>query len=109
MRASTWSRLSAALLALTALTAIGVFAWSGLRGERGLAAQAQALDREQALAGELALLQAERRAAENRVRRLTVGYLDLDLLDERARAVLGYVRPDEVVIRPIARPAADRP
>jgi cell division protein FtsB len=26
-------------------------------------------------------------------------YLDLDLLDERARKVLGMVRPDEIVIR----------
>ena len=35
----------------------------------------------------------------NRVRRLDESYLDLDLLDERARAVLGYVRQDELVIR----------
>lgn len=36
---------------------------------------------------------------ENRTRRLSDDYLDLDLLDERARDVLGMVRPDEVVIR----------
>jgi len=108
MRASTWSRLSAALIGLAVVTAIGVFAWSGLRGEWGLAAQAAALGRERALEAELAALRRERLAAENRVRRLTPGYLDLDLLDERARAVLGYVRPDEVVIRPVARPAGPR-
>lgn len=34
-----------------------------------------------------------------KTRRLSADYLDLDLLDERARAVLGYARPDEVLIR----------
>jgi len=36
---------------------------------------------------------------ENRTRRLSDEYLDLDLLDERARAVLGLVRADDLVIR----------
>ena len=36
---------------------------------------------------------------ENRTRRLSDAYLDLDLLDERARAVLGLARPDEIIIR----------
>ncbi len=35
----------------------------------------------------------------NRTHRLSDDYLDLDLLDERARDVLGLVRPDEIVIR----------
>lgn len=41
---------------------------------------------------ELALL-------ENRTRRLSDDYLDLDLLDERARDVLGLARPDDIIIR----------
>ncbi|MDD7970315.1 FtsB family cell division protein [Roseinatronobacter alkalisoli] len=36
---------------------------------------------------------------ENRTRRMSDAYLDLDLLDERARDVLGLMRPDEIVIR----------
>ena len=36
---------------------------------------------------------------ENLTRRMSDDYLDLDLLDERARKVLGMVRPDEIVIR----------
>ena len=32
-------------------------------------------------------------------RRLSDEYLDLDLLDERAREILGYVRADEVILR----------
>ena len=36
---------------------------------------------------------------ENLTRRLSDTYLDLDLLDEQARDVLGMVRADEIVIR----------
>ncbi|MGO4853154.1 FtsB family cell division protein [Phaeovulum sp. W22_SRMD_FR3] len=35
----------------------------------------------------------------NLTRRLSDDYLDLDLLDERARDVLGSIRSDEIVIR----------
>jgi len=41
---------------------------------------------------------AERMALENRVKLLRPGSLDLDMLDERARVVLGFVGPDERVI-----------
>ena len=36
---------------------------------------------------------------ENKTARLSEDYLDLDLLDERVRAVLGYIRADEILIR----------
>ncbi len=36
---------------------------------------------------------------ENLTRRLSDNYLDLDLLDEQARSVLGLIRSDEIVIR----------
>ncbi len=35
----------------------------------------------------------------NRTKRLSDDYLDLDLLDERAREVIGLVRSDEIVLR----------
>jgi len=41
---------------------------------------------------------AERTELENRVIRLRPGSLDLDLLDERARIVLGFIAPDERVL-----------
>ena len=41
----------------------------------------------------------ERRALANLVGRLDERNLDLDLLDERARTILGYVRREELVIR----------
>lgn len=40
----------------------------------------------------------ERIALENRVRRMRPASLDLDMLDERARVVLGFVKPEERVI-----------
>lgn len=82
---------------------LALFLWSGLEGGKGLAALAAAEAEEARLAGMLAELSAERAAAENRVRRLSADYLDLDLLDERARDVLGLARPDEIVIPPISR------
>ena len=40
-------------------------------------------------------LQADRVALENRVKLLRPGSLSLDMLDERARVVLGFAGPDE--------------
>ena len=47
----------------------------------------------------LAQLEAQIAEIENLTRRLSDDYLDLDLLDERARDVLGLLRADEIVIR----------
>lgn len=35
---------------------------------------------------------------ENKTLRLSDNFLDLDLLDERARKVLGLARPDEIIL-----------
>jgi cell division protein FtsB len=51
------------------------------------------------LTAELAETNAEIKRMENLTHRLSDGYLDLDLLDEQARRVLGMIRPDEIVIR----------
>ena len=44
-------------------------------------------------------LRAQVNRIQNLTRRLSDEYLDLDLLDERAREILGYVRADEVILR----------
>ena len=36
---------------------------------------------------------------ETLTRRMSDAYLDLDLLDQQARDVLGMIRPDDLVIR----------
>ena len=76
-----------------------VFVHSGMQGERGLVALHEAEQARADLEAELALLDQEHAILLNQVRRLDESHLDLDLLDERARAVLGYVRQDELVIR----------
>ena len=43
-------------------------------------------------------LDLQRRGLENRVMLLSPSSLDADMLDERARFLLGYTRPDEYVI-----------
>ena len=48
---------------------------------------------------ELTALQAEVAGMENLTHRLSDDFLDLDLLDEQARDVLGLIRADEIVIR----------
>ncbi len=50
------------------------------------------------LSAEYEQLHAQRLALEDKVVRLRPGTLDRDLLEERARYVLGYVRADERVI-----------
>lgn len=94
-----WGQIVAPAFYIALLAVLAVFAHSGLQGEYGLAAQhrAEALERE--LEMDLTEIRSERRALENKVRRLGTDYLDLELLDERARAVLGYVRRDELVVR----------
>ena len=79
---------------------IGVyFAITSLRGEDGLYRRLEAEAEAVVLQSELDLLKAEVEALKNRTRRLSDSFLDLDLLDQKARDVLGYVRPDEIVIR----------
>lgn len=94
-----WGQITTPAMYVFVIGVLVVFAQSGLEGEHGLAAlhRANALERE--LTGELAEARAERERLQNLVRRIRPDYLDLDLLDERARAVLGYVRQDELVIR----------
>jgi cell division protein FtsB len=77
---------------------IGYFAANAYSGKHGLMAK-QALDAEIAeLTGELANVQAERTRWERRVALLRSDKIDPDMLEERARALLGYADPRDVVI-----------
>lgn len=75
------------------------FTFAAVQGDFGLFRRAE-IDVEKAgLARELADLEHEVARMENLTRRLSDDYLDLDLLDEQARDVLGVIRADEIVIR----------
>lgn len=87
-----------AVLPFTGALALAYFAYHTVNGDRGLVAWWQ-LRHEMARAEtELARLEAQRQALEHRVALLGGDGLDLDMLDERARLMLGYGRPDEIVI-----------
>lgn len=81
------------------LSAALSFIYNGVNGKSGLQAGRDAMAEAETLSQDLAALRAERMELENLTRRLSPDYLDIDLLDERARDVLGYIRPDEIVIR----------
>ena len=70
---------------------IGYFAANAFTGNHGLRAQ-QDLDQQlTAMKGELAQLKAERALWERRVSLLRADRIDPDMLDERARSLVGYV------------------
>jgi cell division protein FtsB len=89
----------APVFAIVVLALMGYLTFAALQGEHGLFRLLQVEAEEVRLRGELAGLQAERAEIANLTRRLSVGSLDLDLLDERARHVLGLARADEILIR----------
>ncbi len=87
-----------AIFAVT-LSLAGYFAFAAVQGEFGLFRRVQVNAQEQDLTRQLAQLTAQVAVMKNKTRRMSDNYLDLDLLDERARKVLGLIRADEIVIR----------
>jgi cell division protein FtsB len=77
---------------------IGYFAINAFTGNHGLRAQ-QDLDQQlAAMQTDLVRLKAERSVWERRVALLRSDRLDPDMLDERARALLGYADPHDVTL-----------
>lgn len=94
-------RLSISATVLLAL-AVGLglyFAFAAVQGPSGILRRIQLEAEIAELAAERDRLRAEVQAMENLTRRMSDEYLDLDLLDERAREMLGMVRADEVILR----------
>lgn len=87
-------RAAAPLLCVLVLFYLGFHAVSG---DRGAVAYLKESRRLASLKAELEQVKAEHEAVDNKVRRLSDKSLDLDLLDERARAVLGLAGKNEVV------------
>ena len=90
----------APLATFTVLLLLGLyFTFAAVQGDYGLFRRAEIRAQAADLRAELGAVSAEVARMENLTRRLSDDYLDLDLLDERARLVLGMVRADEIVIR----------
>ena len=75
------------------------FIFAAVQGEYGVFRQAQISGEAEKLRAERDTLVAELDGLKNLTHRLSDSYLDVDLLDEQVRDVLGYVRADEIVIR----------
>jgi cell division protein FtsB len=82
-----------------ALTFGSYLTFAGVQGEYGLFNRIQIQADAAQLRVERDRLAASLAEVENRTRRMSDQFLDLDLLDQQARDVLGYVRTDEVVLR----------
>ena len=87
------------LVSLGMIAGMGFFTYAALQGEYGMFRLFQVQAQESRLISELEVLSEDRERLQNRTRRLSNQYLDLDLLDERARKVLGLARGDEIIIR----------
>ncbi len=75
------------------------FTFASVQGDYGLFRRIQIEAEAAALKVEAERLTAEVESLRNKTRRLSDDFLDLDLLDQQARDVLGLARGDEVVIR----------
>lgn len=75
------------------------FTFAAVQGDFGLFSRAEIEAEASELQAQLDHLNAEVAVMENLTHRLSDTYLDLDLLDEQARAIIGLLRGDEIVIR----------
>ena len=85
---------------LVSAFALGIyFTFAAVQGDYGMFARVAILAEAEALAEERDRLQAELAEMQNLTHRLSDAYLDMDLLDQQTREVLGYMRADEIAIR----------
>lgn len=88
------------LVYLVLMSLAGIyFIFAAVQGDYGLFRRAEVDAEALELRIELASLSEEVARMENLTRRLSDDYLDLDLLDQQSREVLGLIRWDEIVIR----------
>lgn len=85
---------------LASAFALGLyFTFAAVQGDYGLFARVAIVAEAEALTEERDRLAAELAEMQNLTKRLSDTFLDLDLLDQQTRDVLGYMRADEIAIR----------
>jgi len=75
------------------------FAFASVQGDFGLFRRVQIQAETRALVGERDRLAEEVAVLRNKTLRLSDTFLDVELLDQQARDILGMVRSDEIVLR----------
>lgn len=91
--------LSTSMFLGTAVLLMAYFAFAAIQGDYGHFRRNQVNAEAKDLRQELAQLQDQRKYLENKTHRLSDSFLDLDLLDEQARKILGMARENEIIIR----------
>lgn len=86
------------LLPVGLLAVAGYFAFAAVQGEYGVLRRVELNAQRDTLTERLGMLDGEAARLRDRTRRLSDDFLDLDLLDERARVVLGMARDDEIIV-----------
>lgn len=87
------------LMTVSLLLLIAYFGFHALTGERGILSSNQRNEALAAKTRELALVRAQRQDLEMRARLLRDTSLSADLLEERARSLLGFADPRDYMIR----------
>ena len=75
------------------------FTFAAVQGDNGLFRRAEIISDAKKLDTELTILKNQVDKMSNLTLRMSDEYLDLDLLDEQARDILGQIRSDEVIIQ----------
>lgn len=83
---------------LAAFFCVAYFIYHSIQGERGLLSMLRMKQKLEIVRQEFHFLQAQKELLDRRVYLLRPDSLDLDILEERARAVLNFARSDEVII-----------
>jgi cell division protein FtsB len=91
-------RLKSLAAQLLGACVAGYFIYHAVQGDRGILAWLRVNQQLEAAQLELAQSATERAALEQRVALLNNSSLDLDMLEERARIMLNFSDPDDVVI-----------
>ena len=74
------------------------FIIASFKGEFGVSSKYQLLAKEKALTKELKLLNKKTMKVKNKIKRLSDKSLDLELLDQQARKILGLLGEDELIV-----------
>ncbi|MEE4188812.1 MAG: septum formation initiator family protein [Roseobacter sp.] len=99
MNSSSRPALGTLVFVVLALGLATYFTFAAVQGDFGIFRRAEIDAEADLLRKQLAEVQAQVMRLENLTKRLSDDYLDLDLLDEQTRRVLGMIRADEIVIR----------
>ena len=99
MTRSTRPSFGALIYFAAAFALCSYFTFAAVQGDFGLFRRVEIAAEADTLTRDLSRLKIEIAAMENLTHRLSDGFLDLDLLDQQARSVLGLLRADEIVIR----------